>query len=82
MEKLGLLSMPAGQIVCYEYCVSLTNHSEASLSLQIACKLLVPNIHHLCNVVNQMDLDLGSDEEIRLSSKLMAVNTKYVSIIY
>lgn len=71
MERLGSLTMPTGRIVCYEYCISLTNHSEASLSLQIAWKLLIPNIHHLHNVVNQMDLYLGSDEKIRLSSKIM-----------
>lgn len=71
MERLGSLRMLTGRIVCYEYCISLTNHAEASLSLQIAWKLLIPNIRHLCNVVNQMDLDIRSDEKIRLSSKIM-----------
>lgn len=71
MERLALLRMPMGRIVCYEYCISLTNHSEANLSLHIASKLLIPNILHLCGVVNQMDLDTGSDEKIPLSSKIM-----------
>lgn len=45
---------------------------------QAPSPLLMPNIHPLCGVVNGVDLDLGSEEEMWFSSKIMDKELKMI----
>lgn len=45
---------------------------------QAPSPLLIPNIHPLCGVVNGVDLDLGSEEEMWFSSKIMDKELKMI----